>query len=98
MMRLPSTDSPVTREVVGFAAALRRYFGVLLSLLRREEDARRHAPFETLLAMMEPLSLIAIMTLAMYLLERHQLPPIGDSVLLFYSSGFFAKYYFIYVS
>jgi capsular polysaccharide transport system permease protein len=97
-MRIPSENSPISQEVFGFAGAVRRYFGVILSLLRREEDARRHAPFETILAMLEPLTLIAIMTLAMYLLERHLLPPIGNSVLLFYASGFFAKYYFIYVS
>jgi capsular polysaccharide transport system permease protein len=91
-------NSSTIGEARKLASSLRRYSTVMLALLRREEDARRHAPFETVLNLMEPLVLIALITSARYLLERLQLPPIGDSLLLFYGTGFFAKYFFTYVS
>ena len=69
----------LTDEVRSFASALLRYFSVLLALLRREEEARRHAPFDTILNLMEPMAIIATLTGARYLLERFTLPPVGDS-------------------
>jgi hypothetical protein len=86
------------KQRLGPLAALRRYFGIIISLLRREEELRRHAPGEAILNLLEPLMLILMITGARYMMERYSLPPIGDSIMLFYATGFFAKYFFIYVS
>lgn len=97
-MQNSAEHSSVIGEARSLISSLLRYCTVMLALLRREEDARRHAPFETVLNLMEPLVLIVLITGARYLLERLNLPPIGDSLLLFYGTGFFAKYFFTYVS
>jgi capsular polysaccharide transport system permease protein len=93
------TNISVRNHSIGPIAALRRYFAIIVSLLWREEEARRHAPGEAILNLLEPLGLILMITAARYMMERHAgSPPIGDSILLFYATGFFAKYFFIYVS
>jgi capsular polysaccharide transport system permease protein len=86
---------PVYRQVA-FLPALRRHATVIAALLRREALLRSHSPFESILAICEPLILIAAITTAWHFFVR--LPPYGDSVLLFLTSGLFPYYFFIYVS
>lgn len=88
----------IARDEVTFAGGLRRYVGIILTLLRREEELRRHTPLESVLELLEPIILIGIFTGAKYYLDRHGTSPLGGSVFLFYATGFFPKYYFIYIS
>lgn len=48
--------------------------------------------------MLEPVGLIAMMTFGMWFLGRQKGAAVGGSVVLFFATGFFAKYMFIYVS
>ena len=80
------------------APALRRYTQILLALLRREEESRRQAPFESLFTMLEPIFFIAMLSFLFYFLGRRQTSPMGGSAVLFYATGFFPLYFFIYLS
>lgn len=81
---------------IGFLTAMRRHAAVIGALLRREALLRSRTPFESIIALCEPLFLIAAMSLAWYFFVR--LPPYGESFLLFLTTGFFPYYFFIYVS
>jgi capsular polysaccharide transport system permease protein len=83
---------------MSLAPALRRYTQILGALLRREEESRRHAPMESLVNLLEPIFLIATLTFLFYFLGRRQVSPLGGSPVLFYATGFFPLYFFIYVS
>lgn len=78
--------------------AFRRYLKILLAQVRREELSRRVNPAESLLSMLEPVTLIAVMTFAMWFLGRQRTSLVGGSMVLFFATGFFAKYLFIYIS
>jgi capsular polysaccharide transport system permease protein len=79
-------------------SALRRYLGVLSALLRREEESRRQAPMESLVNILEPIFLIVTLSFLFYFLGRRQVSPLGGPPILFYSTGFFPLYFFIYLS
>jgi capsular polysaccharide transport system permease protein len=81
-----------------FAIALRRHTQVILALLAREEELRRKHPVDTILHLLEPVFLIATMTLFWWMLGRYRTAPFGDSIVLFYATGFVPMYYFIYLS
>ena len=83
---------------MSFAIALRRHFNVLVALLAHEEEMRRKHPVDAILHMLEPIILIATMTLFWWMLGRSKSAPVGDSVVLFYATGFIPLYFFIYVS
>ena len=80
------------------ASDLRRYFQVIGALLRREEETRRQAPFESVANLLEPVMLITVLSLLFYFLGRRQISPLGGPPVLFYATGFFPLYLFIYVS
>ena len=84
-------------ELVGLRTALRRYVVVMLALLRREEELRRAAPVNAILSVLEPVGLIAVSTLSFQLMLKFH-GPLGGSPVLFYSTGFFINFYFIYLS
>jgi capsular polysaccharide transport system permease protein len=75
-----------------------RYFGVLRALLRLEEDNRRQAPMDSIINLLEPILLIATLTFLFYFLDRRQVAPLGGLPVLFYATGFFPLYFFIYLS
>lgn len=75
-----------------------RHCRVILALLRREEEIRRKEPLETVLNLLEPVFLLGTWMSMGYLVSPHLLPPFGDSFLLFYATGFFATYFFIYIA
>jgi capsular polysaccharide transport system permease protein len=75
-----------------------QYFRILAALLLREESARRHAPLESLLNLLEPILLVSVMAGARHFLDRSHVSPLGESPLLFYATGFFADYLFLYIS
>lgn len=84
--------------IPGFGNALRRYFAVVVTLLRLEEKRRRAAPMDSILELLEPILLIAIMTVAWWFLARRNSSPLGGPPVLYYATGFFALYFFIYLS
>jgi capsular polysaccharide transport system permease protein len=88
----------LVREAMGFGAALRGYCRVILALLRREEESRRAAPMESILELLEPVILVATVSLFWWFLGRRNTSPLGGHPILFYGTGFFALYFFIYLS
>ena len=90
-------DSATGHGHVSFGTALVRYIGILLALLRREEESRRAAPMDAILNLLEPVMLIGVSALAFHILNRKQ-SPLGGPPVLFYATGFFANYFFIYLS
>lgn len=79
-------------------SAFRRYLGIMGALLRREEESRRQAPMDTIMNLIEPVFLIGLLTFLFYFLGRRQSSPLGGSPVLFYATGFFPLYLFIYIS
>lgn len=86
------------RESVSFGAAARRYFSLILTLLRREEELRRRAPLESILSLLEPVVLIAVICTARWLADRLKSTILGETPILYYTTGFFAMYFFVYLS
>jgi len=86
------------RSRLPFGASLRRYFGVLRALLRLEEENRRQSPMESIANLLEPILFIATLTFLFYFLVRRQQSPLGGPPILFFSTGFFPMYFFIYLS
>lgn len=68
------------------------------ALVKREQLSRATDPMSSLLEILEPVFLIAIMTASFQFLGRRDNSPLGDSPVLFYATGFFFLYYFIYLS
>jgi capsular polysaccharide transport system permease protein len=52
----------------------------------------------SVLEILEPIFLIGLLTAAWQFLDRRRGSPLGDSAVLFYATGFFFLYYFIYIS
>lgn len=84
--------------VAGVGSALRRYGAVLVALLRLEEKRRRADPMDAIVELLEPVLMIAVMTTAWWFLARRNSSPLGGAPVLFYATGFFALYFFIYLS
>jgi capsular polysaccharide transport system permease protein len=80
------------------APALRRYIQILGALLRREEESRRQTPLESVISMLEPIFLIATLSFLFWFMSRRQVSPLGGAPVLYYATGFFPLYFFIYVS
>jgi capsular polysaccharide transport system permease protein len=80
------------------APALRRYMQILGALLRREEESRRQAPVESILSLLEPIFLIATLSFLFWFMSRRQVSPLGGAPILYYATGFFPLYFFIYLS
>jgi capsular polysaccharide transport system permease protein len=79
-------------------SAFRGYLRILAALLRREEESRRQAPRESIVSLLEPIILVATLSLLFYFLNRRQTSPLGGSPILYYATGFFPLYLFIYIS
>jgi len=80
------------------ASALRRYIRILGALLRREEESRRQTPMESIVNLLEPVFLIVTLSFLFWFLSRRQVSPLGGSPVLYYATGFFPIYFFIYLS
>jgi ABC-type polysaccharide/polyol phosphate export permease len=91
---MPATQSHST----GIMRAVRRYIGVLGALLRREGEIRIASPGEAIVELIEPIFFITIVTAAMWFVGRRDGSVLGGTPALFYASGFFALYYFNYIS
>jgi capsular polysaccharide transport system permease protein len=90
---------------LGFAAmttmyltSLRRYVQIIIALLDREWESRRREPLESIANLLEPVILIGTLSFFWWFLGRKNSQILGGSPVLFYATGFFAKYFFIYVS
>lgn len=79
-------------------AGARRYFRVLLALLRREEQIRRKAPMESIANLLEPVLMIGTLSFFWWFIGRRNIGLLGGSPILFYGTGFFSLYFFIYIS
>ena len=79
-------------------SALRRYMQILGALLRREEESRRQTPMESIVSLLEPIFLIAMLSFLFWFLNRRQGSPLGGAPVLYYATGFFPLYFFIYIS
>jgi capsular polysaccharide transport system permease protein len=84
--------------VLGIGSAMRRYVAVFGALLRLEEKRRRAAPMGSILELLEPVLLILVMTVAWWFLARRNSSPLGGPPALYYATGFFALYFFVYLS
>ena len=84
--------------LVSLGFRVRRYLGILRALFRQEEQSRRQAPMESFMNLMEPIILITTLSFLFYFLGRKQISPLGGSPVLFYATGFFPMYFFIYIS
>jgi capsular polysaccharide transport system permease protein len=85
-------------QLHGPIQTLQRYLKYFGALLKREHASRLDDPVGSFLELLEPIFLIAIMTASFQFLGRRNSSPLGDSPVLFYATGFFFLYYFIYVS
>jgi len=83
---------------IRFFAALRRYGQVIFALLQREQEHRRKAPLESLADVLEPIVFVCMMGIMWHYLNRRTSSPLGDNALLFISTGFYAKFFWISLS
>jgi capsular polysaccharide transport system permease protein len=90
--------SVVQSHPVGILRSLQRYLRVLGALLRREAEIRLASPGESIVELLEPVFFIAIVTAAMWFVGRRDGSVLGGTPALFYASGFFALYFFNYIS
>lgn len=90
--------SPDNRPVTSVFTALRHQGNVFLALLNREEERRRKAPLESILAVLEPLAVITVLATVWYLLGSKARAPVGESPVLFYATGLLPLYLFIAIS
>ena len=79
------------------AGQVKRYAQIMLALLRLEELNRRRNPMEALMLMMEPVFLIATLTTLWMFLGR-KAAVLGATPVLFYATGLFIVYFFIFIS
>ena len=83
------------RSDPGFFYALRRYGQIMFALLQREQESRRRAPLESIMDVLEPVVLVALMGVMWSFLNRRAMTPLGDHSLLFIGTGFYAKFFWI---
>src|SRR5688572_13160499 len=76
----------------------RSQFQVLNALLFRETHRRIDSPFEAIVALLEPILFIVVLTLMMATFGRRNVSPLGGAPILYYATGFFALYLFLYTS
>jgi capsular polysaccharide transport system permease protein len=79
-------------------AYTRRYLQLLKALLFRESDLRRLHPIEAIVNLLEPVVLILALTLIVSFIGRRSQAPLGGPPILYYSTGFFPLYLFLYIS
>jgi capsular polysaccharide transport system permease protein len=95
---LAERSATMARHLILLGPMMRRYALYFGALLRREQSSRLNDPLKSFLEIMEPVFLIAVMTASFQFLGRRDSSPLGDSPVLFYATGFFFLYYFIYLS
>ncbi len=79
-------------------SGLRRYSQLIIALLRKEELNRRRAPMDSIVNLLEPVFILGTMAVLWWLLDRRTFVILGGSPALFYATGFFSIYFFIYIS
>jgi capsular polysaccharide transport system permease protein len=84
-------------DLAAFGTDLRRYLKVISSLFIREIQNRQHDPFFSILEIFEPVVMLGTVLAFKYVMDAHT-SPYGDSMLLFYASGFYPKYLWIWTS
>ena len=79
----------------GFLPAMRRYGDIIYALLRREHERRLRSPLEALADVLEPIMLVCLLGFLWSFLNKRTTSPLGDSSILFLSTGLYAKFYWI---
>lgn len=87
----------IAQEITSFGTDLRQYFRVILALLRREEEIRRHAPLDSFLEVLEPVILLTTVGCFRYLMAVSP-TTLGQDTVFFLATGFFPKYMFLWIS
>jgi capsular polysaccharide transport system permease protein len=87
----------VTQDIAAFGSDLRRYFKVIMALLRREEEVRRHAPIESFLEVLEPVALLLTVGTLRFFMGTAPLT-LGYDTVFFLATGFYPKYMFLWIS
>lgn len=90
-------SGPIIQEIVDFGGDLRRYFKIILALLRREEELRRRAPLDSFLEILEPVILLATVGFFRYVMNVSP-TTLGQDTVFFLATGFFPKYLFLWIS
>jgi len=85
-------------EIRSKVGHIKRYGQVMLALLHREELHRRRNPMEAVVLMMEPVFLIATLTTLWMFIGRKSGSVLASTPVLFYSTGLFIVYFFIFIS
>jgi capsular polysaccharide transport system permease protein len=93
MLQSRHTGAAVSRQFL-----LIRYFGIILTLLQQEAEQRYKKPLVSIISLLEPLALMVLISTAFWFLGRSQAPPLGTSPILFFATGIFPHYLFLYVS
>lgn len=89
--------SSIIQEIAEFKSDMRRYFQVVLALLRREEEIRRRAPLEASLEVLEPVVLLLTVGSLRFFMGTAPLT-LGYDTVFFLATGFFPKYMFLWIS
>jgi capsular polysaccharide transport system permease protein len=79
----------------GLLSALRRYGQIIFALVRREHERRLRSPLESVADVLEPILYICLIAFMWSFLNRRASSPLGDSSILFISTGLYAKFYWI---
>ena len=77
---------------------LSRYFAIILALVQQEAEQRYKKPLDSIITMLEPLALMALISVTFWFMGHAQQPPLGTSPVLFFATGIFPHYLFLYVS
>ena len=81
---------------MSFSNAITVNRNVVLALASREMLIRQREPLETILAILEPLAVISVVTFVIWFMSRA--PIYGTSTMLFVATGLFPHYLFIQIA
>lgn len=73
------------------------FLRVIFAQMLRDNQERMEHPAELLLDLSEPVVLATVFCLVRYVLDHLSKPPLGSSIVLFYATGFFPDFFWIYV-
>jgi capsular polysaccharide transport system permease protein len=93
---MKSTSS--IRKTTGYGTDLHRYIGIILAIFWHEAEVKRHAPLQLIVHLLEPMIVVATFMVFRYEVSPLITSPYGPSLLFFYVTGFYPKYFFIFIS
>jgi capsular polysaccharide transport system permease protein len=88
----------IADEVNQVGPAFRRYAAVILALLHQEFHERRRSFLGSIAELLEPLFIMVAITMVFTYIGRAQVPPLGTSPMLFFATGVYPHFLFLYTS